>query len=913
MKRLILFLVLTGGPWACVWAQELRITGSFHSTFDQFVQQVEQQTKIRFNYDPSWTDSLTVNLEVNNELLEEVLKNVLAGTDLQYATYGPHIFITKERFIMTSLPVGFFAPDLASQSSTFDISAYEAEEEKRKRDRERLYSIGTKTNNMVGTATLTGVIKDMRSGEDLVGASVYIEDPLIGVSTDPFGKYSIVLPKGRHVLHVKSIGMKHTQRQIMLYGNGKLDIEMEEDITPLKEVLVQSERDVRVSGLQMGVEKLDIKTMKQIPLALGETDVLKVIMTLPGVQSVGEGTSGLNVRGGATNQNLILFNDAVVFNPSHLFGFFSTFNPDILKSVELYKSGITADYGGRLSSVLDVQAREGNMKKFTGTGGISPITGRLTLESPIVKDKASLLVGARSTYSDWILRQLDDPELQKSKASFYDFTGTYSHKLNDNNQIYASGYLSNDFFRLGQDTSYSYSDKNTSLKWRHIFNPKLFASFTGALSHYSYNITSDENPTDAFGLDFSIQQIEGKADFSYFYNSRHTITGGVNMISYRLQPGTLSAIGAESLVVPETIEQDQGTENSLYVGDNFEINQRLSLYGGIRYSFYRYTGPRTEYAYAPNAPREVNAIRDTIQYKAGETAGSYHGPEPRVSLRYLIDPVTSVKISYNRTRQYIQMLSNTTAITPTDIWKLSDKHIQPQVSDQVSVGYYKNLKGNTIETSVEAYYKTMYNIVDFKGGATLLLNPHLETEVVNAEGRAYGAEFLVKKSSGKINGWISYTYSRSFLRTNGSFSSETINNGKYYPSNFDKPHALNFIGNYKVNRRFNFSINLIYSTGRPVTLPVAKYDIGGTARVFYSDRNAYRIPDYFRSDISLNVEGNHKIKKLAHSSWTFAVYNATGRRNAYSVFFTSEGGVIKGYKLSVFGQAIPTVTYNFKF
>ncbi|MFZ5972887.1 MAG: carboxypeptidase-like regulatory domain-containing protein [Bacteroidota bacterium] len=913
MKRLIFSFLLVAGHFAIVWAQELRVTGSFHSSFDQFVSQIEAQTKIRFNYKPAWTDSLTVNLEANDEPLEEVLKRALAGTDLQYAIHGAHVFLTKERYIMTSLPVGFFASDPSSQVPTFDISAYEAEEAKRKRDNERLYTIGTKTNNLQGSATLTGVIKDARAGEDLVGASVYIEDPLIGVSTDPFGKYVIVLPKGRHVLHVKSIGMKHTQRQIMLYGSGRLDIEMEEDITPLKEVLVKSERDVRVSGLQMGVEKLDIKTMKQIPLALGETDVLKVIMTLPGVQSVGEGTSGLNVRGGATNQNLILFNDAVVFNPSHLFGFFSTFNPDVLKSVELYKSGITADYGGRLSSVLDVQAREGNMKKFTGTGGISPITGRLTLETPVIKEKASLLLGARSTYSDWILRQLDDPELQKSKASFYDFTGTYSHKLNENNQIYASGYLSNDFFRLGQDTSYSYSDKNTSLKWKHIFSPKLFASFTGALSHYSYNIASDENPANAFGLDFSIRQMESKADFSYFFNSRHTFTAGANIISYRLQPGKLSAIGKESLIIPETIEQDQGTENSVYFGDNFEVSQRMSLYFGIRYSYYRYTGPRTEFDYAPNSPREVNAIRDTLRYRSGETAGTYHGPEPRVSLRYLIDPTTSVKISYNRTRQYIQMLSNTTAITPTDIWKLSDRYIKPQVSDQVSVGYYKNLKSNTIETSLEAYYKTMNNMIDFKGGATLLLNPHLETEVVNAEGRAYGAEFLIKKASGKINGWVSYTYSRSFLRTNGSFSSETINNGKYYPSNFDKPHALNFIGNYKVNRRFNFSVNLIYSTGRPVTLPIAKYDLGGTARVFYSERNAYRIPDYFRSDVSINVEGNHKTKKLAHSSWTFAVYNATGRRNAYSVFFTSEGGVIKGYKLSVFGQAIPTVTYNFKF
>ncbi len=917
MKVKFLSLFFSFLAFSTAYSQEKTISLSLsNERFSVLVNKIEEQTAYRFFYHAPWTDSLSITLNVTNEKIPVVLETVLNGTDLQYAIVDMDIYVIKGRQLLTELPPNFFNDGKTSGRSTlnnFDFSEFERQEKLRKQAEERLYSIGSKTKDLTGTATLTGTVKDIKSGEIIVGSSVFVENPMIGVSTDPFGHYSITLPKGRHTLKIKSIGMKNTVRQIMLYGNGKLDIEVEEDITPLKEVLVQSDRDVRVMSLQMGTEKLDIKTMKQMPLALGETDVMKVILTLPGVQTVGEGTVGLNVRGGATNQNLLLFNDATVYNPSHLFGFFSTFNPDVLKSVELYKSGINADYGGRLSSVLDVQAREGNLKKFSGSGGISPITGRLTLEGPIIKEKTSLLVGARSTYSDWILKRLDDPDLRKSKASFYDLTATLSHKINEKNNLFASGYMSSDKFRLSSDTSYSYSDRNASLKWNHVFNSSLFGTLTAAASQYNYSIKSELNPVNAFTMDFAVKQVSGKADFTYLLNRKHTLDAGASVIRYGITPGTLQPNGAESIVTPDVLQNEQGLESAIYISDNFEVSPKLSLYFGLRYSNYNYLGTRDVYQYVSGAPRTEANIMDTLTYGSGKSITNYHGPEPRFSLRYITSGTSSVKLSYNRMRQYIQMLSNTTAITPTDIWKLSDTYIKPQTGDQISIGYYKNLKGNTIETSVEAYYKTIDNTVDYKNGAVLLLNHHLETDVLNAQGKAYGLEFLIKKSSGKLNGWISYTYSRSFLRTRSDFSSETINRGEYYPSSYDKPHAVNFIGNYKFSRRINFSLNLIYSTGRPITLPIAKYELEGSSRVFYSDRNQYRIPDYFRSDISLNVEGNHKIKKLAHSSWTFAIYNLTGRRNAYSVYFVSQKGVINGYKLSVFGQAIPTVTYNFKF
>lgn len=899
----------------CSWAQRgQNISGNFtDAVFPAIAQAIEQQTDYKVYFRKADVDTLRVTTSVTNEPVGKFLEKIFSGTTLQYAIYQTGIYVTNGKQILTTLPPGFYQQTTTEKRPVFDYSDYEKRERQQELDEEKLYVIGTKTTDLQGEVTLTGTITDTKTGEAIVGASVYIENPTIGTATDPFGKFTLRLPKGRHELKVKSIGMKNARRRMMLYGNGKLDVELEEDIIPLKEVLIESERDVRVTGMQMGMEKLDIKVMKQLPSSLGETDIMKVVMTLPGVQTVGEGTVGLNVRGGATSQNLILFNDAVVYNPSHMFGFFSTFNPDVMKSVELYKSGITADYGGRLSSVLDVHAREGNLKKFSGSGGISPITGRLTLEGPIIKEKASFLVGVRSTYSDWILKRLNTARLRNSEASFYDVTANLSYKINDNNSVVANGYISDDQFKLNSDTTYQYSDRNASLKWKHIFNKQLYSVFTTGFSNYKYQVTSDQNPLEGFALGFSVRQLNTKADFTYLFNERHTITAGAGTIHYKLSPGNFGPFGEESIVKEDRLQQEQGLETAVYIGDNFDLSSQTSIYFGLRYSMYQNLGPKNVFQYVPGEPVQLGTLSDTISYAGGRRVAQYGGAEPRLAIRHILSKTASIKFSYNRLRQYIQMLSNTTAITPTDIWKLSDSYIKPQIGDQVSLGIYKNLKNNLIETSLEVYYKDMKNVADYKNGAELLLNHHLETDILNARGKAYGAEVMIKKSLGKLNGWIAYTWSRSFLQTRDVFESEKVNRGEYYPSNFDKPHALNFIGNYKFSRRVNMSLNTVYSTGRPITLPVAKYEIGGVARVFYSDRNQYRIPDYFRVDFSLNLEGNHKIKKLAHSSWTFAIYNLTGRKNAYSVFFVSQDGVIKGYKLSIFAQPIPTVTYNFRF
>ncbi|MEP6737548.1 MAG: TonB-dependent receptor, partial [Chryseolinea sp.] len=778
-------------------------------SFDQLVTEIESKTPYHFYYDSRNTDSLKVSVRAEDKDLNTILGQILSGTALHFAIDRNHrIFITEGREIMTELPTNFFGKGIQQTQPTpgvaFDYTAYEKREKQKKLIESRLYSIGPKSTNMQGKGTLAGSVRDASSGEPVIGASVYVENPLIGASTDQFGYYSITLPKGRYEMKIKSVGMKATVRQLMVYADGKLEIELDQDVTPLKEVVIESEKDVRVSSVQMGMERLDIKTMKNMPLALGETDIMKIVLTLPGVQTVGEGTVGLNVRGGATNQNLILFNDAVVYNPSHLFGFFSTFNPDVLKNVELYKSGITADYGGRLSSVLDVTSREGNLKKISGSGGISPITGRISLEGPIVKDKTSFLLGSRTTYSDWILGKLHDKDLSHSKASFFDLNLNITHKFNEKNSLYLSGYMSKDKFKLAADTTYSYSDKNATIKWKHIFNNKLYAVVTGGISRYSYNIESIVNPVNAFDMGFRIQQINGKVDFNYYLNSKHTITAGLSTIRYNLSPGNYRPHGSESLVTPNLLQHEQGQESAIYIGDNFEVSPKLSLYAGIRYSYYQALGPKDAYTYPDGVAKTARVIQDTLHYRAGKSIATYHGAEPRFSIRYSLGQKSSVKLSYNRMRQYIQMLSNTTAITPTDIWKLSDGYVKPQIGDQYSAGFYTTLRGSTIDISIEGYYKMMQNTADYKNGASLLLNHHIETDIVSARGKAYGAEFMIRKSSGKLNGWISYTYSRTFLQAKSVNESESVNHGAWYPASYDKPHAFNFVGNYKISRRFNF-------------------------------------------------------------------------------------------------------------
>ncbi|GAB3895174.1 TonB-dependent receptor [Spirosoma agri] len=918
-RTILLFVTLTGMFTHASGQQQPAkpISGDFANLrFEQFAKEIERVSPYRFFYNASEVDSLVVNLQVKNQPLQAVLRQFFEGTRYFFAIdQNQRVYITLDRPIRTELPIGFFRG--GNGQTTLDSTANDyltQGKTKRVETETKVYDIGKRTNPIrPGRSTIAGSVRSTLSGEPIVGAAVYVENPRMGTVTDQFGYYSITLPRGRYDLKLRSIGQKDTRRRIILYADGKLDIEMEDDVIALREVVIEAEKDVNVSGMQMGQQRVDIKTIRQVPTALGEADLLRVILTLPGVKSVGESSTGLNVRGGATDQNLILYNDAPIYNTSHLFGFFSAFNPDIIKSAELYKSGIPSRFGGRLSSVLEVQTRDGNKKKLVGSGGIGLLTGRLTLEGPLIKDKTSFIIGGRSTYSNWLLKQLPNSSFKNSSANFYDLNLHVTHDVNEKNTLYLTGYLSKDDFRLNSDTTYQYQNQTATLKWKHIINNKLYSVFTGSYSGYKYNVYSDKNPVNAYKLDFAISQSQVKADFNYYPTNKHAVDFGISSTYYKIAPGNFQPRGSESLILPDVVSGEQGVESAVYIGDKFDITDQLSISGGLRYSAYTYLGPRSVFQYAPGVAKTTNTITDTIAYTNNQAIQTYHGPEYRLALRYALSPTTSIKASFNRMRQYIQMLSNTTVISPTDIWKLSDPNIKPQIGDQYALGFYRNNRTNTIETSVEVYYKTMQNMLDYRSGAVLFLNHHIETDVVNAQGKAYGIEFLVKKSTGKLNGWLSYTYARTLLRTNSLNSAETINQGAYYPSNYDKPHDVTMIGNYKINRRFSLSLNFTYSTGRPITLPISKFTLDGAQRLLYSERNQYRVPDYYRADFAMNIEGNHKVKKLAHSSWTIAVYNLTGRRNVYSVYFKSENGVINGYKLSIFGQPIPSITYNFRF
>ncbi len=887
--------------------------------FREFAKTVKDITGHQLYYRPAELDTFKVNINAQNVALPDLLKQLFANSGLLFSIDSDkNVFIYSRVVIQTKLPDDFFNVEKAlSDSSDQQLARFwniEQISKQRIEPEKKLYEIGTRNNaSAKERVTIAGYVRNSKTGESFTGAVVYLDTPYTSVVTDQFGYYSMPVAKGQHLLQVNSPGMKSARRNIIVFSEGTLNIELEDSVPSLKNITVYADRKSNIRGLQMGTERLSIKTIKKVPVVFGEADIMKVLLTLPGVSSVGEASSGFNVRGGSTDQNLILFSDATIYNPMHLFGFFSAFNPDVVKEFELYKSAIPEKYGGRLSSVLDVSMKDGNSKKISGSGGIGLLTSKLMVEGPLKKDKTSFIASGRTTYSNWLLKQIPKSDYSNSKAGFSDVNLRVSHTFNKKNNLYLTGYLSNDNFKLNTDTLYKYGNKNINVKWKHIFNNRLHAVLVGGLDNYQYAISSERVAVNSFRLKSSISQGTIRTDFNLSKGSKHIFNFGMGAIYYKIKPGSFLPKGNTSLVTPDVLQTEQALESALYIGDQYTIFPDLSINVGIRYSLFNYLGPRNVYTYAAGLPRDETTLKDTVAYGRNKVISSYHGPEYRLVARYSVSNAASIKISLNSLRQYIHMLSNTMAISPSDIWKLSDPVIKPQRGYQLSLGYYQNFRSNTIEASLEIYYKKLQNYLDYKSGAVLLMNHRIEADVLNTRGKAYGAELSIKKKSGKITGWVSYTYARTLLQLDDPLAGQSINDGKYYPANFDKPHSANLVSNYQFSHRFSSSLNVVYSTGRPVTLPIAVYYLGGAQRVYYSDRNQYRIPDYFRVDLSFSLEGNHKTKKLTHNSWSFGVYNLLARQNPYSVFFVQEAGLIKGYQLSVFGTAIPFITYNFRF
>jgi hypothetical protein len=649
-----------------------------------------------------------------------------------------------------------------------------------------------------------------------------------------------------------------------------------------------------------------------MPTSMGESDIIKSILLVPGVNSVGEGSAGFNVRGGSADQNLILLYGAPLYNSSHLFGFFSAVNSDIIKDVTLFKGGIPGRYGGRLSSVLEIVPRDGNRSEFAANAGISPLTTHFVFEGPIKKDTIFYLIAGRTTYSNWVLRLMENPSLRNSRTFFNDLNTRLTYDINRKNKIDFSAYYSFDSFRLNSDTIYKYLNLVASLRWRHYFNSRLFSTFTLNNSLYKYDISSRRVPGEAFDLTHRINSTGLKADFNWF-RGRHEFNFGADLNRYDVLPGNYMAAGDSSIVIPNLIERQRAVETAVYFEDKHIVTDFLSVNAGVRFSSFFALGPQTVFIYNTDFPRSISSVTDTTTFSRHKNYKTYGGPELRLSANFRLNQYSSFKLNYNHTIQYLHLLSNTTSISPSDTWKLSDYHLKPQSGDQFAAGYYRVINKNKIELSAEIYYKRMDNMVDFKGGTNLIMNEHIERDLVNVYGKAYGVELMVKKPEGRVRWSAGYTWSRVMTRSKGSFSEDLINSGNWFPANFDKPHDLIISFNYLHSRRVSLSASYNFSSGRPVTYPVSSYKIGETIITYYSDRNLYRIPYYSRLDLSVKVSGTLRSKKIAHPYWVFSIYNVTGRDNVYSVFFRNVNNTVRGYYLSVFARPIPSLSFNFDF
>ncbi len=901
-----LFLLLAAFCWSqsAFSQEEDRITGFFPGiTFDRFADLVEKETAYRFYFKESDVDGLLVNLQANNDKLEDVLGVVFLKTDFKFSISAQkEVFVSKgEKLQVDFLPNYFQAP-------TSGISGSAAQDEF---VRNRRYVIGIPGGG--NEAKLVGVVKSLENNQPIEGAIVYEKESMQQTITDKEGKYEITIPKGYKTLLVQNIGGYTEQRLLDVQGNGTLDLNIGEGVFALNEVVVRSGALTNVSRPEMGVQSLSVQQMRKLPAVMGEVDIIKGILTMPGVNTAGEASVGFNVRGGAADQNLILLDQNTLFNPSHLFGFFSAVNSDMVQGVELYKAGVPASLGGRLSSVLQVTPKKGRTDKIGGSGGIGPMTSRLSIDGP-VGENTTFILGTRLTYSDWLLDALQDRiDLGASRAFFADFNGAVEHRFSEKDAIRVSGYLSKDEFQFDPDTVYSYSNQNFAVSWTHYFNDELEATFSAGQDGYDFMVEGEDNPLNSYQYRFDIKQQFLKAQFRQEKGDRHILTYGVHGIYYQLNPGRINPLGAESIVIPDQVASEKAMDWSLFIGDEFEINEQLTMSGGLRYNLYRFLGPQTLPVYAAGEPFLSENITGETVFGNGENVQTYHGPEFRFSARYALSNWSSIKAGVNSMRQNIHLLSNSSVITPTDTWKLSDPFLKPQRGIQYALGYFRNMKQGMYELSAEVYYRTMQNLLDYKSGAQIVLNDRIEQDVLVTQGRAYGAEFYLRKLQGKLNGSIAYTYSRSLLQTDPTERKEKINRSEWYPSNFDQPHNANVVINYELSRRLNMTMAGKYSTGRPVTLPIAKFEYGGAERVYFSDRNSFRVPDYFRMDFSINLEGNHKVNKLAHASWSFGVYNILGRDNAYSVYFVPEGGKLQGYQLAIFAEPIPFITYNFRF
>ncbi len=891
-----LFLLLNSSAIAQNIA-DLKINESFQNKpLKEFLTVVQEKYGVKVFYKDNWVEPFTITKTFNNTPLVQALNNVFYAHELSYDFFQNDGIVVFRR--------------IADTRSRYD-------------DLSQVLIIGNPMNiGRYKSARLKGRVVDGKTGETLVGAVVYDTKLEKGSTTNGSGAFELVMPTGEHQLKISFVGFESSNVKIKLIEDGEAEFQIFEESLSIGEVTIIGQ-EADLPRAQMSMVQMSSAELKELPALMGEVDVLKGLTMLAGVQTVSELSSGFNVRGGNTDQNLILVNGSPVFNSSHLFGFLSLINPDVVEDVRLFKGGMPIKYGERVASVMEVDFKEGNNEAIAISGGLGLINSRLALEGPLTKNKKlTFIVGGRASYTNWILKELPDITLSQSVTHFYDASGKVTYKFDQHNKISVMAYMSNDEFSTSSQSITQYGNILGNLKLNTRFNEKLYGELDVSHSEYDYRLTDKANDvtSKAYYLDNLLKYSSGGYHFKWHPDLRNNAEMGFKLVLNQISPGEIISANEVTVIHPEKLYDEKTFEWAAYIGDEFEILPQFSVVLGLRYSQFKNIGTPVVYLYDPGKPMSPETVIDSMTFGANDVAATYGGFEPRFSLNYDLSVYTSLKLNYQRTRQNTFQLSNNAVASPAETWKSADYHLAPLISDQIAIGIENSALIKDVDISIELYYKNLQNLIEYKNGAQVIMNQQIETDLISSEGYSYGIELSAKKRIGRLTGYTSYVYSRTMRKNTSQFEQENLWNGNYYPSIYDKPHDFSFTTTYDISRRWRFSGNFVFISGRPVTLPELKYSFSGESLVLYSDRNKYRMPPYHRLDLSITLDENLRRKRSWKGSWTFSVYNVYGRHNPYSVYYKKG---IPGpendykryslYKLSVIGIPVPSITYNFKF
>ncbi len=877
--------------------EDIQLNESFRNQpLKDFFDTLESKYGVDVFYKKEWIESYTLNKNFKNTPLIQALNNIFLDHELTYNFYQNHAVI--------------IFPKVSDTRSRFDMSS-------------QLLIIGNPLNiGRYKTAKLGGQVIDGKTGEPLTGAVVFEYKTKKGATTDKNGEFEMELPTGDHELQFSFMGFQNSNLNIRLIEDGFEAFELFEESHKIGEVMILGE-EADLPRSQMSMIRMNSKEFKQLPALMGEVDILKGMTMLAGVQTVGELSSGFNVRGGNTDQNLILIEGSPVFNSSHLFGFLSLINPDVVNDVRLFKGGIPVKFGERIASVMEVEFMDGNSEAIRLRGGIGIINSRLTLDGPLsANKKLTFIAGGRSSYTDWILKQVPDPVLSQSITQFYDASGKLTYKFDQHNQFNIMGYVSNDEFSTSSQSVTQYGNVLANFGLNTRFAEKLYGNFEVAYSQYTYRLKdlANNNPSESYFLDNRIDYSSAGYFFKWHPHPQHNTEFGVKGILYHVSPGEIVPVEAITSIENRKLDEERTVEWAGYVGDEYELSPAVSIAAGLRYSHFSNLGASVVYLYDPSKPMMPENVVDSVVFQENELIKSYGGLEPRISFRYDLNPNNILKLNYQRTRQYLFQLSNNAVISPAETWKAADYHLKPLISDQIAAGIENDSWLTGFDITAELYYKKLQNLIEYKNGARLIMNPHIETALISTRGYSYGIELSANKKQGRLTGYASYVFSRTMRKSTGSFREEVLWNGAYYPSVYDKPHDFSATATYNISRRWHVSGNFVFISGRPVTLPELTYEFSGENLVYYSERNKYRMPSYHRLDLSITFDENLRKKRMWKGSWTLAVYNFYGRKNPYSVYYRKTAPGMGNdfrqyslYKLSVIGIPVPSLTYNFTF